>query len=253
MKIAITGKGGVGKTSIAGLCVLRLIAHGCRPVLAVDADPNTNLDRALGVKAVHSVGESREQMRQLVSDSNLQGLSKHELLERLVNESLIESDHFDLIAMGRPEGPGCYCYANSVLKEIIAQLSAQYPYLVIDNEAGLENLSRRIVQQVDLLIVVSDPSKTGLETARRLCDLAREMEIAYQKLAIVVNRLRKPELPPGADELKKSVGADWLFGLPDDQSLANCAEQGLGLSQLDEQNPVVTRIDQLLETVGVFV
>jgi CO dehydrogenase maturation factor len=250
-RIAVTGKGGVGKTSIAGLCVQRLIARGCRPVLAVDADPNTNLDAALGLKAEHTVGESREQARELASDSRLTGASKQEFLERKISESLIESDDFDLIAMGRPEGPGCYCYANMVLKEIIAQLSSQYPYVVLDNEAGLENLSRRIVQRVDLLLLVSDPSKTGLQTAGRLHALASEMQIEYGRLVLVVNRLRGGEIPRDAFDLQRAVKAEWLVGLPDDESLAKCAEQGLSLKHLTENNAVVERIDDFLKRAEI--
>jgi CO dehydrogenase maturation factor len=250
-RIAITGKGGVGKTSIAALCVLRLIARGRRPVLVVDADPNTNLDAALGVKVVKTVGESREEVREVASEATLNGISKQQLLERKISESLVESEDFDLIAMGRPEGPGCYCYANSVLKDIIAQLSSQYPYVVLDNEAGLENLPRRIVQKVDLLLLVSDPSKTGLQTAERLQALAGEMQIQYDRLALLVNRLRGGELSANALELKKAVHADWLVGLPDDEALAKCAEQGLPLGQLPGDNPVVVRIDELLTHAGI--
>jgi CO dehydrogenase maturation factor len=252
MKIAIAGKGGVGKTSIAALCVLRLIAHGRRPVLAVDADPNTNLDAALGVKAEHTVGESRELVRQLASESAVSGVTKQQLLEQKVAESLVESQDFDLIAMGRPEGPGCYCYANSVLKDVIGQLSSQYPYLVIDNEAGLENLSRRIVQRVDLLILVSDPSQTGLQTAARLHDLSKEMQIQYDTLALVVNRSRTSDFSNQAFDLMRAIEANMLVTLPNDARLAACAEQGLSLSRLSDDNLVVAGIDDLLEQSGAF-
>ena len=250
-RIAITGKGGVGKTSVAGLSILRLIARGCRPVLAVDADPNTNLDAALGVKVEKTVGSGREQARQIATEQAPGGLSKRELLEFKIAESLVEGDDFDLIAMGRPEGPGCYCYANVVLKDVIAQFSSQYPYVVLDNEAGLENLSRRIVQHIDLMVIVSDPSQSGLKTAARLQALAGEMQISYDRLVLVVNRLRRGEIPPGASDLKEALKADLMVGLPDDDMLAKCAEQGLSLKQLPLDNPVMAQIDQLLDQAGV--
>ena len=158
--IAITGKGGTGKTTIAALLVANLVRRGKRPVLAVDADPNSCLDLALGVKAANTVGRLREDARDLAAANP--ALSKRELLEMKISESLVEGDDFDLIAMGRPEGPGCYCYANNVLRDVLAEISGSYPYVVLDNEAGLENLSRRIVTRVDLLLVVGDTSRTGL-------------------------------------------------------------------------------------------
>ena len=145
--IAITGKGGVGKTTVAALTVARLIARGCRPVLAVDADPNTCLDGALGVKAVKTIGGVREEAREIAGKGLAAGASKQQLLEMKIAESLVEGDDFDLIAMGRPEGPGCYCYANNVLKQAIGTIAENYAYVVIDNEAGLENLSRRMCRR----------------------------------------------------------------------------------------------------------
>ena len=147
--IAITGKGGVGKTTISALIVNRLINRGRKPVLAIDADPNTCLDALLGVKAEKTVGRVREEVREIAGKGLAAGISKQELLEMKIAESLVESDNFDLIAMGRSEGPGCYCYANNVLKSVINEISGNYPYIVLDNEAGLENLSRRIVQPRD--------------------------------------------------------------------------------------------------------
>jgi CO dehydrogenase maturation factor len=250
-RMAITGKGGAGKTSVAALSILRLIARGRRPILAVDADPNTCLDAALGVKAAHTVGGVREQARQIVQKDSTEGMAKQTLLEMKIAESLVEGDDFDLIAMGRPEGPGCYCYANSVLKDTLAQISEQYPYIVLDNEAGLENLSRRLVQQVDLLIIVSDASRSGLETVRRLHQLAREMDIVYERLAIVVNRNRRERLPAGTDALQAATHAQVLIGLPDDAEFADFAEQGKSLSELPQDNLLVRGIDDFLDRLDI--
>ncbi len=244
---AITGKGGVGKTTIAGLFVLRLIQKGCKPVLAVDADPNSCLDECLGVKVEKSVGEVREEAREIASKGVVTAVSKHELLELKIAESLVEANNFDLIAMGRPEGPGCYCFANNVLKQVIGTIAEDYPYVVLDNEAGLENLSRRIVQSVDWIIAVADPSKRGLETVVRLSALAKEMGIKYEKFAVFINRLRKPEMPAFADELKKITGADCVIGLPDDSELAEIAETTGNLSNLSPENELIKIIDRFLD------
>ena len=245
--IAITGKGGVGKTTLAGLLVSRLIARNCQPVLAVDADPNSCLDGALGVTVEKSIGRLREEARDESRKGLGAGVSKQEMIELKISESLVEAKDFDLIAMGRPEGPGCYCYANNVLKEALGKIAASYPYIVLDNEAGLENLSRRIVQQVNLLVMVADASRKGLETLVRLHALAKEMEIKYDKLAIVVNRLRRDDARGALEELKAKVGADFLVCIPDNEELAFQAEAGKPLAGLEPQNPVVAKVDELLK------
>jgi CO dehydrogenase maturation factor len=244
--IAIGGKGGVGKTTVAGLLVARLIARGRGPVLAVDADPNTCLDAVLGVKAQVTVGGVREEARQIAGQGLPTGISKQQLLELKIAESLVEADRFDLVAMGRPEGPGCYCYANNVLREVLAQLAAQYPYVVLDNEAGLENLSRRLVNTVDLLVLVTDPSQRGLETLRRLHALAREMDIRYSHLVLVVNRVRRDEIPRGLAELGAELGAEQVIGLADDDELARLGEEGASVLTLPATNPVAQRLEALV-------
>ncbi len=244
--IAITGKGGVGKTTISALIVSRLIKRGRTPVLAIDADPNTCLDALLGVKAEKTVGRVREEAREIAGKGMVTGTSKQELLEMKIAESLVEAKDFDLIAMGRSEGPGCYCYANNVLKSVINEISGNYPYIVLDNEAGLENLSRRIVQEVDVLIIVSDPSNRGLETLKRLYMLAVEMGIKYKKLVYIINRIRKNTLPDSAHELKKTSNADILMSLPDNHELIDLSEGSQVITQLHEDNPVLIRIDELL-------
>jgi CO dehydrogenase maturation factor len=237
----------VGKTTIAGLLVIRLIARGCKPVLAIDADPNTCLDAALDVRIKKTIGGVREEARDIAGKGMASGISKQELLELKIAESIAEAHGFDLIAMGRPEGPGCYCYANNVLKTVIHEISSDYPYVVLDNEAGLENLSRRIVQNLDVLIMVADPSKKGLETVQRLHDLAREMDIRYKHLVIIVNRLRDDQkLPESAFELKRVTGAGLIMGLPDDSLLAENSEKGESLWSLNNNHPVAIQLDELL-------
>lgn len=244
--IAVTGKGGVGKTTISGLIIKSMLKRELTPILVVDADPNSCLDSVLGVKVAKSIGCIREEARQAVENDNLKGISKQELLELKISESLVESEGFDLIAMGRPEGPGCYCYANNVLKSAILQISASYPFVLLDNEAGLENLSRRIVQKVDLLLIVSDPSNVGIKTVERLCNLADEMKIEYKKLAIIINRLRNGKLPAGVSYFQDHAKADIIIGLPDDNELAILAEEAKSLEHISEENAVLNKIDKFV-------
>jgi len=245
--VAIAGKGGTGKTTVAALTVSRLVAAGRKPVLAVDADPNSCLDSALGVTVTQTVGAVREEAREMAGKGLGAGVSKQEMLELKIHESLVEAESFDLIAMGRCEGPGCYCYANNVLSKVIERLADDYPVMVIDNEAGLENLSRRIVRRVDLLMMVTDPSRVGLNTVERLHGLAHEMGLSYGKLAIVINRLRNDALPEGADALQQTTNADFLVGLPADTELAELGERGESLFNLKDGHPLLGEVDRLLE------
>ncbi len=249
--IAVTGKGGVGKTTVAGLLVLRLTARGCRPVLAVDADPNQCLDAVLGVQVDATVGGIREEARRLASQGLAAGTSKQELLELKIAESLVEEQDFDLLAMGRPEGPGCYCYANQVLGHAIRRTGSQYPYLVLDNEAGLENLSRRIVTAVNLLVMVTDPSRQGFETVRRLWGLVDEMEIRYNRLIVLVNRLPAGDLSDEVESLAAFTGAGAIHTLPHDETIAAYSRRGESLRNLAAANPFVRGIDAVLAGAGL--
>lgn len=244
--IAITGKGGVGKTTVSSLIISRLIANGKEPVLAIDADPNSCLDAALGVKVTKSVGAAREEVRKEANSNAMTGISKTEMLQVKISESLVEAKGFDLISMGRPEGAGCYCFANSVLKSVINEISDQYPYVVLDNEAGLENLSRRIVQNVDVLILISDASNSGLQTLARLHAMTSEMNIEYKKLFVIVNRLRSDALPQKAEEIRAITNADKVIGLPDDPVVADFAERNQCFLELPEDNPVLLKINELV-------
>ncbi len=247
--IAVTGKGGVGKTTVSALLVRQLIARGRGPVLAVDADPNMCLDRALGVTAKETVGRVREQVRDAASQGMVQGVAKQQLLEMKIAESLVEAQDFDLIAMGRPEGAGCYCYANNVLKSVLAEIADQYPAVVLDNEAGLENLSRRLANSVDLLAIVCDPSYQGFATVKRIFDLAGEMKISYNWLAVIVNRLRANRSLNSMDEIKAHTKADYVLSLPDDDEIAALAERGDGIFKLSAENPVMMQINSFLELI----
>jgi CO dehydrogenase maturation factor len=249
--LAITGKGGVGKTTLAAMAVRWLSEHGRRPVLAVDADPNTNLDVLLGVRVPSAVGSVREEVRQIAQTHAVStgGMAKQQLLELKIQQCLFETERFDLLAMGRPEGPGCYCYANNVLGAAVRRLAGNYAAVVLDNEAGLENLSRRIMQRVDHLLFVADHSARGLTTARRLYDLAVEMRVEAGTMSVVVNRTR--EQPPAA----AGASAGWLDlvhqlfentkvsiagGIPEDAEVIARDAAGEPIWTLPAENPVWT-------------
>lgn len=244
--IAITGKGGVGKTTVAGLAVRALIEAGRTPVLAVDADPNSCLDVALGVTARASIGRIREEARETAAQGLGAGISKQQLLELRIAESLVESRSFDLIAMGRPEGAGCYCYANNVLKDALKKLAVNYKAVVLDNEAGLENLSRRIAAEVDLLVLVGDATYNGLHTLERLHQLAKEMDVRFRRLALVVNRTRGEELPPAAAEMAGRFAADAALALPFDPEISDFSETGRTIFELPGDNRSLARLASFL-------
>ncbi|HQH99922.1 MAG TPA: AAA family ATPase [Deltaproteobacteria bacterium] len=248
--IAITGKGGTGKTTIAASLIACLIKGGHAPVLAVDADPNSCLDQALNVRVKKTVGQIREESRD-AGAGQPGGISKRELIELRIAECLVEADDFDLIAMGRPEGPGCYCYANSLFRDVIAELSKAYPFIVIDNEAGLENLSRRLYRKINLLVIAGDPSKRGIETVRRLYRLAKEMEIEYETLAVVINLVREGSMMEDPTGMIRDMGADCLVTLPFDDEIARAAETGQGIHTVQMSNPVLSGMKRFVSRLNL--
>jgi len=182
--IAVSGKGGTGKTTLAGMVLRYLLDQGKTPVLAVDADANSNLNEVLGVEVRSTIGEAREVMKKDVPT----GMTKDIWFDYKVQEALIESKGFDLIAMGRPEGPGCYCAANTLARKCLDLLTENYRYIVIDNEAGMEHFSRLTTRDVDLLFIVSDPSRRGILTASRIRDIIHELDLRISREVLVINR-----------------------------------------------------------------
>jgi CO dehydrogenase maturation factor len=222
--IAVAGKGGTGKTTISALIIDHLVKGNKGSVLAIDADPSTNLNLALGVPLYDTVGDVREETATAVGGGRaLGGMSKWDYLDLRINEALVEEMGFDLLAMGRPEGPGCYCAANNILRTSVDRLSDAYDYVVIDNEAGLEHLSRRTTRDVDLLLVVSDPTLRGIVAAGRVAEVVEELKTAVGAIYLVVNRVTGDKLP---EPLLKAV-----------------AEQGLKLAGLIPADPAVNELD----------
>jgi CO dehydrogenase maturation factor len=248
--IAVAGKGGTGKTTIAALIIHYLTSKGKGSVLAIDADPSTNLNLALGVPLWDTVGDVREETATAVGGSRaLAGMSKWDYLDFRINESIVEETSFDLLAMGRPEGPGCYCAANNILRESVDRLSDSYDYVVIDNEAGLEHLSRRTTRDVDLLLIVSDPTLRGIVAAGRVAELIDELKTSVSESYLVVNRVNGDQLPP---PLLKAIEEHHLklAGLiPADPAVNNLDAMGEPIVKLPEDAPMRRSLEKILTTV----
>jgi CO dehydrogenase maturation factor len=197
--IAVSGKGGTGKTTLAGMVLRYLLDHGKGPILAVDADSNSNLNEVLGIEVKSTIGEARELMKKDVPT----GMTKDIWFEYQVQESLTEGKGFDLIAMGRPEGPGCYCAANTLARKCLDLLTGNYRYIVIDNEAGMEHFSRLTTRDVDLLFILSDPSRRGILTASRIRDLIHELDLHIARDLLILNRVQGEPDSEIAEEAKK--------------------------------------------------
>lgn len=192
---AFAGKGGTGKTTLAGLTIRYIIEKRKKPVLAVDADSNSCLNEALGVHVPTTIGNLREESLQVIRSGAKRpgGMSMEQLFDYQIEQSLVESKGFDLMVMGRPEGPGCYCAANNIIRKYTDKLSAAYPYVVIDNEAGMEHLSRRTTHRVNLLLIVSDPTVKGLRTAKRIGLLVDELQLDIENRSVIINKASETE------------------------------------------------------------
>ncbi|OGW52402.1 MAG: carbon monoxide dehydrogenase [Nitrospirae bacterium RBG_19FT_COMBO_55_12] len=188
--IAVAGKGGTGKTSLCGLTIRYLTEKKRGAVLAVDADANSNLNEVLGVKVHATVGALRETSLEAVKSTAPRpgGMSMEQLFDYQIQQALIEAKGFDLLVMGRPEGSGCYCAANNIIRKYMDKLADTYSYMVMDNEAGLEHLSRRTTQDTDLLLIITDPTVRGVMTAGRIAGMVKELDLNVRRPVLIVNR-----------------------------------------------------------------
>ncbi len=207
--LAMAGKGGTGKTTISALLIKYLVEKGLTPVLAVDADANENLNELLGLAVDTSLGDLRERMK----TETPPGMTKKDYMEMYINRAIIEAKGFDLLVMGQPEGPGCYCMANTILAQIIEGLARSYRYLIVDNEAGMEHLSRLNLRKIHTLFVVSDPSIRGIVTAARIADLTKALKVEVRNKVLIVNRVPN-DLPVALEGQIQEViqKTDLLFG-----------------------------------------
>jgi CO dehydrogenase maturation factor len=222
--IAISGKGGTGKTALAVLIIRWLRDNRSRSILAVDADPCTCLGDMLGVAPTETVGAIREEMK--TRASNLPGgMTKQQFLEYKIQVNLVETPDFDLIAMGRPEGPGCYCYANNLLRDILDTLSRDYDYVVIDNEAGMEHISRRTTRSIDYLFMISDSTVRGVRTAGKISSLTDDLTVPVREKYLILNRV-SGEVSQPVEEAIRQEGLNHLCSIPEDSRLLSLDQAG---------------------------
>ncbi len=251
--IAIAGKGGTGKTTVSALLIKLLSQKGL--VLAVDADPSTNLSQALGLPLDESrtVGKIREKMAEDVSKDRLSpDVGKPEYLYSKVVESLIESKGFDLLTMGRPEGPGCYCASNEFLRACLDKLvkDYKYSYVVMDCEAGMEHISRQTTRDVDALLLMSDPTMKGVTTAARMNELIKELRSNVGRIGLVINRVRG-EL---STEIRKAIedsGLQILALIPEDPDMAGLEMQGKPVTGLPPESPMLLKVKEIAKDLDL--
>lgn len=232
--IAVSGKGGTGKTTFAGMVIRYLLEKNKGPILAVDADANANLNEVLGIDVKTTIGEMRELMREEVPT----GMTKDVWFEYKVQEALTEAKGFDLLAMGRPEGAGCYCAANTLARKYIDLLTENYPYIVIDNEAGMEHFSRLTTRDVDLLFILSDSSRRGIITAARIRDLIRELKLNITKDVLILNRMTGPLQEDTQEEIGRR-GLALAGVIPVDEEISRYDRSGTPTFQLPSSVPAV--------------
>ena len=245
--IAVAGKGGTGKTTIAGLVVRRLRELDAGPVLAIDADPSSNLHAVLGMDLDRTVGDIREETVQEAKAGRLEsGVAKADLFDYEINRCIEEGEGVDLLAMGRPEGPHCYCAANNMLRTIVDRIAAQYRWVVMDNEAGLEHISRRTTRDVDLLLVVSDPSLRGLTAAGRVAALVAELGTRVGRVALVLNRV-EGELPPTLRDAVAATGLELGATIPADPLISSFDAEGRPLVELPDEDSTVAAVQAIVD------
>ncbi len=232
--IAVAGKGGVGKTTCAALMLRGLAAAGVRPLLAVDADPNANLHLLLGLARPAGLGSLREEL--LGADGG--AAPKEDLLEAMVQRRVAEGADVDLVTMGRGEGPGCYCYVNSLLRRSLDRLAGAYKAVLVDNEAGMEHLSRRNLRVIDHLVLVADPSPRGIAAARAIRELADSLGLPVGRAWLLLNR------PYGPGERARGVDspAPLLGEVPHDPSLAGWEATGRSFLEIPAASPAASAV-----------
>ena len=246
-RIAVAGKGGCGKTSIATLVIRYLKKNGGVPILAVDADPNANLGESLGLKVRHTIGTILDSF-QHEKISIPSGMTKEAYLEYKLNETIVESNGIDLITMGRGQGPECYCYPNLILKKFIEALSDNYAYVVMDNEAGMEHLSRKTTEDVDALLLVANHSVKGVRAIGRILELLDEIKLNVKKKLVVIN-LVPDKLDPLVSKELESLKLKPDVIIPEDKELYRYDLEQKSLLEMTETSPAVRAINHLMPQI----
>ena len=236
--IAISGKGGAGKTTLSAMIIRALSEMPSSTVLAVDGDPNSCLGITLGVEPVGTVSQIREQTRAKKPETG--GMDRVHSFEYGIQQMLTESKGFDLLTMGQPEGPDCYCAANNLLRQFLDKLSNSYDFVVVDNEAGMEHLSRRTTNNVDFLFILADPTPIGQVTAKRIFQLAKTLPINVEKMGILWNR---------TDALHQLDGMEIFGSIPFDQAVLDSSMQGKNVFEIDSKSIAFSAIKQIINNL----
>jgi CO dehydrogenase maturation factor len=245
--IAVSGKGGSGKTTIAAMMIKYLLERNDGgAVLAVDADPNSCLGLTLGVEPAGTVADIREQARAKAPTSS--GMDKLRTVEYAIQQAITESEGFDLLTMGRPEGPSCYCAVNNLLRKFLDELGSRYRYVVIDNEAGMEHLSRRTTNHVDLLCIIAEPTPIGSLTAQRIFDLAKKLPIGVRQLGLIWNKSSKKSNI--SDIEQKTANVVETFGhIPYDTAVFEISMQGKTIFELPNESPAFSEVAKIIDKI----
>jgi CO dehydrogenase maturation factor len=253
--IAVAGKGGTGKTAISAL-LATLLAKESPPVLAVDGDPATNLHQALGLSLddeTNTIGGIRELMEEKISRAEFApGTDKQAWLDARIFEGLVESSGLDFLAMGRSESQGCYCAVNHMLRYVLDKLAGNYKYVVIDNEAGMEHISRQTTRDVDVLLIISDPTIRGITAAVRTRKLIHELRTNVGRIYLVVNRVGNG-LSPEIKELIAEAELDLLVTIPEDPNMAPLETAGRPLTELPPDSPLRTAVADIATKTSLLV
>lgn len=246
--IAVAGKGGTGKTTFCALTMRHLIERKSTPVLAIDADANLNFNEVLGVKVEQTVGGVRDDLLENLGMLE-PGMDKDTWIELKLQDAMVETAKFDLVAMGKPEGTGCYCYVNSVLQRYMEILIKNYPYIVMDNEAGLEHISRGTTKNVSYLLIVSDASPRGVRTAARIRDLVIELKIKVGGMGVILNRLAGEEMTNAALTEADKQSLDIVGVIPSDPLIVEFDLADRSLLELPSDSIAVQAAGQIMEKI----
>lgn len=252
--IAVAGKGGVGKTTLTGLLIQYLCESGKKPVLAVDDDANANLNEVLGVGIECTLGELREEIERAGVDSRYQipvGMTKQAYLEARLSDAITEEDDYDLMVMGRTQGQGCYCFVNGLVQTQIQKLQSNYPYVVVDNEAGMEHISRGLIPTMEIAILVSDCSRRGVQAAGRIAALMKELNFKPKTVGLIVNRAPEGKLDAGTMEEVEKQGLTLLGVVPQDQDVYQYDCDGKPIVRLPKDSPVRSALHDIVQKLGL--